>query len=131
MPAKSSFDCTDTAYAYIKVIPIDLSAENLSAVCYKNDSIQVQTKLCLTNNYLNLKKKIEIEYFDADISSGFSNKLGSVFIDQNTVFPDSPGCTTISTTIKLTKTNKLYVYINRTLVQFETNITNNVSNKIL
>lgn len=125
--AKSSFDCTDTAYAYIKVIPIDLSAENLSAVCYKNDSMQVQTKLCLTNNYLNLKKKIEIEYFDADISSGFSNKLGSVFIDQNTVFPDSPGCTTISTTIKLTKTNKLYVYINRTLEQFETNITNNVS----
>jgi gliding motility-associated-like protein len=125
--AGSSFGCTDSANAYIKVFPIDLSADNLLAICDRNDSMQVQTKICLGNGYKSLKKQVAIEYFDGDITTGSANKLGSFFIDQNTIFPDTPGCTTIQTTIKISKTNKLFVYVNRELLLFETNTGNNLS----
>ena len=121
--AKNSFNCTDSATAYIKVFPIDISLDSSGIDCFKNDSLLVNVKVCLTNGYTRLKKKVEIEYFDNDITLGAANKLGSTFLDPSTVFTN--GCVVVPAVIKMTQTPGVFVFINRALLQFELQTTNN------
>jgi gliding motility-associated-like protein len=125
--ANSGFNCTDSAIAYIKVFPIDLSLDSSGIDCFKNDILLVTVKVCLTNGYTRLNKKVEIEYFDNDIRLGAANKLGSVFLDPATVFTN--GCVVVPAIIKMTQTPDVFVFINRSLIQFELQTANNVLQK--
>lgn len=125
--ANSGFNCTDSATSYIKVFPIDLSLDSSGITCFKNDSLLVTVKACMTNGYTRLKKKIEIEYFDNDITLGAANKLGSVYLDSSAIFTN--GCLVIPAVIKMTQTPNVSVFINRSLVQFELQTANNALHK--
>jgi len=125
--AKNSFNCTDSATAYIKVFPIDIGLDSSGIDCFKNDSLLVNVKVCLKNGYTKLKNKVEIEYFDNDITLGAANKLGSVFLDPSTVFTN--GCVVAPTIIKMTQTPNVSIFINRPLVPFEMQTANNSLHK--
>ncbi len=122
--AKSIFNCADSAYSYIKVFPLDISVDSTTIICFSNDSLLVNVKVCLANGYKRLKKKIEIEYFDNNFNMTKANKLGSIYIDSSTIFNN--GCVVVSAHIKMTQTKKVFIYINNLLSQFEINTSNNI-----
>lgn len=121
--ATSMYDCIDSSQSYITVYPLDMDIRQPTADCYKNDSLLIQTKICLGNGYRRLKKRITIEYYDRDISTGTANLLGIVYLDSTTQF--SNACLDLTTVVKMTKTPNVYVYVNRIQTQYEPVIINN------
>ncbi|MFN6373607.1 MAG: gliding motility-associated C-terminal domain-containing protein, partial [Chitinophagia bacterium] len=105
---------------------IDISLSTTKINCFHNDSLLIKSTVCLGNGYTNLKKDIEVLYFDNDTLAGPFQFLGRGLISSATTFVS--GCTEISHFTKMTKTGKVFAYINSDLRQFESNIGNNNSN---
>lgn len=117
--------CQDSIKTNINVYPIDISLSTTKINCYHNDSLLIKSNVCLGNGYTNLKKDIEVLYFDNDTLTGPFQYLGKGLISAATTFIS--GCTEISHFTKMTKTGKVFAYINSDLRQFESNIGNNNS----
>jgi len=118
--------CQDSLTTNINVYPIDISLSTTKINCFHNDSLLIKSTVCLGNGYTNLKKDIEVLYFDNDTLTGPFQFLGRGLISSATSFVS--GCTEISHFTKMTKTGKVFAYINSDLRQFESNIGNNNSN---
>jgi len=119
----SKWGCRDTLSSMINVYPIDISLKTNNINCYHNDSLLIKSTICLGNGYNSLKKDIEILYFDNDTLTGPFQYLGKIIIPANTAF--ITGCAEINHQIKMTKTGKVFSYINSDLRLFEFNTGNN------
>ena len=67
-----------------------------------------------------------MRYFDSDTSAGPANLLGTATILRTTAFNNL--CLLVRHRIKMSKTGKVFAYINGDLKQFESNLNNNRSN---
>ncbi len=120
---RSIYNCTASAETIVNVIPIDISITKENIFCYQIDSLMIESTVCLGNNYTELKKNIEVRYYDADTSSSEEKYLGSGYIDQTTVF--DKGCVKIKHLIRRSETGNVFMYLNSDQVQFELNLNNN------
>ena len=123
--AEGGLGCTDSAYANVNVIPIDIFLTTNAILCSKNDSLVASSVVCLANGYSSLKQNIELRYFDADTLLGPANLLGTATITRTTTFTNL--CLQLRHRIKMSRTGKVFAYINGDLKQFENNLNNNRS----
>ena len=121
--AISVFGCEDSTFANIKVFPVDISISNLIVHCYKNDSLQITSTVCLDNHYTSLYQPTQIRYFDKDSTLVNSKFLGAVWIPTSTSFAGN--CATITHVVRNQNVTNVVAYINSGLVPFENNISNN------
>jgi gliding motility-associated-like protein len=121
--AVSVFGCEDSTFATIKVFPVDLSISNLIVRCYKTDSLQITSTVCLDNQYTSLYKPTQIRYFDSDSTLPTSKFLGAVWIASAQSFAGN--CATITHVVRNQNVTNVVAYLNSGLVPFETNSTNN------
>jgi gliding motility-associated-like protein len=124
--ATSIYNCTGYAETLVNVMPIDISITKDKIFCYQTDSLLIESKVCLGNNYSELKKDIEVRYYDADTSFSTKKYLGSGYIDQTTVF--DKGCVKTKHLIRRSTTGNVFMYLNNDQVQFELNLSNNSAN---
>ncbi len=124
--AVSVFGCEDSTFATIKVFPVDLSISNLTVRCYKTDSLQITSTVCLDNQYTSLYKPTQIRYFDSDSTLPTSKFLGAVWIASAQSFAGN--CATITHVVRNQNVTNVLAYLNSGLVPFETNSTNNKVN---
>ena len=121
--ATSVFGCEDSAFANINVFPVDIAINNLIVNCFKNDSLQITSTVCLGNQYTSLYKPTQIRYFDSDSTLPTSKFLGSTWITMSQSF--SGNCATIIHNVRNQNVTNVVAYINSGLTLFENNITNN------
>ena len=121
--AISVFGCEDSAFANIKVFPVDASINNLIVRCYKNDSLQLTSTVCLDNQYTSLYQPTQIRYFDSDSTLPTSKFLGAGWILASTSFAGN--CATITHILRNQNVTNVVAYLNSGLTPFENNITNN------
>jgi len=121
--AISVLGCEDSTVANIKVFPVDLSINNLIVRCYKNDSLQITSTVCLDNQYTSLYRPTQIRYFDRDSTLPASKFLGSVWIATSQSFAGN--CVTITHIVRNQNVTGVVAYLNSGLSPFETNIANN------
>jgi gliding motility-associated-like protein len=121
--AISVFGCEDSTFADIKVFPVDLSINNLNVRCYKSDSLQITSTVCLDNHYTSLYKPTHIRYFDRDSTLPNSKFLGSGWIVSSQSFAGN--CATITHIVRNQDVTNVVAYLNSGLVPFETNTANN------
>jgi gliding motility-associated-like protein len=77
---RSSFGCTDTGYADIKVPPAeDLTIKIDTVHCYKNDSLLVNFEICNAFKKGIVPKDVKVSFYDADPSSG-GKAMGAPFV---------------------------------------------------
>jgi gliding motility-associated-like protein len=123
----TQFGCEDSARATINVFPNDLISSNPEIFCYNNnDSVLVNTQLCLGNGYEQLKRSIKIQYFDSLKTEPGARLLYEVVVPTNTVFTN--GCATISHSFARKNANQIYVYVNPDQSIYEDSVNNNSSN---
>lgn len=123
--AESTLFCADSAYSNVNVFPIDIFLTTNAIFCSKNDSLVASSVVCLANGYSSLKQNIEMRYFDADTLLGPANLLGTATITRTTTFTNL--CLQLRHRIKMSKTGKVFAYINGDRKQFESNLNNNRS----
>ena len=121
--AISVFGCEDSTFADIKVFPVDLSINNLNVRCYKSDSLQITSTVCLDNQYTSLYRPTQIRYFDSDSTLPTSKFLGSGWIGTSQSFAGN--CATITHIVRNQNVTGVVAYLNSGLSPFETNIANN------
>jgi gliding motility-associated-like protein len=121
--AISVFGCEDSTFANIKVFPVDASINNLIVRCYKNDSLQITSTVCLDNQYTSLYQPTQIRYFDSDSTLPTSKFLGAGWILASTSFAGN--CATITHILRNQNVTNVVAYLNSGLTPFENNITNN------
>lgn len=121
--ATSVLGCDDSTVANIKVFPVDLSINNLTVRCYKTDSLQITSTVCLDNQYTSLYKPTQIRFFDSDSTLPTSKFLGSVWIASSQSFAGN--CATITHIVRNQNVTNVVAYLNSGLVPFETNTANN------
>lgn len=121
----SKWGCLDRLSTQVNVYPIDMSIVSNKISCHPNDSLLLQSTVCLGNGYTTLKKDIDVVYYDNDTTSGSAKFLGRGTVSATTVF--TSGCVAINHLMKASKTGKIYAYINSRIVLFELNLTNNSS----
>ena len=121
--AISVFGCEDSTFANIKVFPVDLSINNLNVRCYRSDSLQITSTVCLDNHYTSLYKPTHIRYFDRDSTLPNSKFLGSGWIGTSQSFTGN--CATITHIVRNQDVTNVVAYLNSGLVPFETNTANN------
>ncbi len=121
--AISVFGCEDSTFANIKVFPVDLSISNLTVRCYKTDSLQITSTICLDNHYTSLYKPTQIRYFDSDSTLPTSKFLGAGWIGTGQSFAGN--CATITHVVRNQNVTNVVAYLNSGLVPFETNSANN------
>lgn len=123
----TQYGCEDSATATIHVYPNDLKAGNPEIYCYKsNDSILVNTKLCLLNGYERLKKQIKIQYYDRIKTVPGAMLLYETTLDITTPFTGS--CTDITHTFARKGATNIYAYFNPDLALYEEQTSNNTVN---
>ena len=121
--AISVFGCEDSTFATIKVFPVDLSINNLNVRCYKSDSLQITSTVCLDNQYTSLYRPTQIRYFDSDSTLPASKFLGAGWIGTSQSFAGN--CATVTHVVRNQNVTNVVAYLNSGLVPFETNTTNN------
>lgn len=121
--AISVFGCEDSTFADIKVFPVDLSINNLNVRCFKSDSLQITSTVCLDNQYTSLYRPTQIRYFDSDSTLPTSKFLGSGWIGTSQSFAGN--CATITHIVRNQNVTGVVAYLNSGLSPFETNIANN------
>lgn len=123
----TQYGCEDSAKATIYVFPNDLISSNPEIFCYKNnDSVLVNTKLCLGNGYEQLKRNIKIQYFDTLKTEPSARLIYEMTIPVSTVFTN--GCATISHSFARKNANQIYMYVNPDQAIYEDSTNNNSSN---
>jgi gliding motility-associated-like protein len=76
----SSYGCTDTGYADIKVPPAeDLTIKIDTVHCYKNDSLLVNFEICNAFKRGLVPKDVKVSFYDADPGSG-GKPMGPPFV---------------------------------------------------
>ena len=79
--ATSEYDCVDTTYTEIKVPPADDYTISLSkVVCAKQDSLQIDFKLCNQFSRGIIPKGLMVSFYDGDPSSSGAHLLGPIFV---------------------------------------------------
>jgi gliding motility-associated-like protein len=121
--AISVFGCEDSTFANIKVFPVDLSINNLIVHCYKSDSLQITSTVCLDNKYTSLYRPTQIRYFDSDSTLPSSKFLGAGWIGTSQSFAGN--CATITHIVRNQNVTNVVAYLNSGLSPFENNSTNN------
>jgi gliding motility-associated-like protein len=121
--AISVFGCEDSTFANIKVFPVDVSINNLIVRCYKTDSLQITSTVCLDNQYTSLYQATQIRYFDSDSTLPTSKFLGSGWILASQSFAGN--CATITHFVRNQNVTSVVAYVNSGLTPFETNTANN------
>ena len=121
--AISVFGCEDSTFATINVFPVDVSINNLMVRCYKNDSLQITSTVCLDNQYTSLYQPTQIRYFDSDSTLPTSKFLGAGWILASTSFAGN--CATISHIVRNQNVTNVVAYVNSGLTPFENNTANN------
>lgn len=121
--ATSIYGCDDSTFATIKVFPVDISISNLVIHCYKNDSLQITSTVCLDNHYTSLYKRTEIRYFDKDSTLAGSKYLGSGWIETAQSFAGN--CATIKHVVRNQNVTGIVAYLNTGLSPIENNLANN------
>lgn len=120
----TQFGCEDSAFAVINIFPNNLKISRPEIFCYKtNDSVLVNTELCLLNGYLNLKRDIKIKYFDKAKTEPGANLIYESIIPASTVFNN--GCATITHSFARKGAEHIYVYVNPDLIIYEEVTSNN------
>lgn len=120
---KTIYDCVDSISASIKVFPIDMVMKPSIANCYAKDSMIVTTDICLLKGYTQIKKPVQIQYFDDDSTGGVGKLIGTGWIPTNTVF--TAGCASIQHILPQSPTGKVFGYLNALQTVFEPNVSNN------
>ena len=121
--AISVFGCEDSTFATINVFPVDVSINNLMVRCYKNDSLQITSTVCLDNQYTSLYQPTQIRYFDSDSTLPTSKFLGTGWILASTSFAGN--CATITHIARNQNVTNVVAYVNSGLTPFENNTANN------
>jgi gliding motility-associated-like protein len=121
--AISVFGCDDSTFATINVFPVDISINNLMVRCYKNDSLQITSTVCLDNQYTSLYQPTQIRYFDSDSTLPTSKFLGTGWILASTSFAGN--CATITHIVRNQNVTSVVAYVNSGLTPFENNTANN------
>ena len=121
--AISVFGCEDSTFATINVFPVDVSINNLMVRCYKNDSLQITSTVCLDNQYTSLYQPTQIRYFDSDSTLPTSKFLGAGWILASTSFAGN--CATITHIARNQNVTNVVAYVNSGLTPFENNTANN------
>ena len=121
--AISVFGCEDSTFATINVFPVDVSINNLMVRCYKNDSLQITSTVCLDNQYTSLYQPTQIRYFDSDSTLPTSKFLGAGWILASTSFAGN--CATITHIVRNQNVTSVVAYVNSGLTPFENNTANN------
>ena len=121
--AISVFGCEDSTFATINVFPVDVSINNLMVRCYKNDSLQITSTVCLDNQYTSLYQPTQIRYFDSDSTLPTSKFLGTGWILASTSFAGN--CATITHIVRNQNVTSVVAYVNSGLTPFENNTANN------
>ena len=121
--AISVFGCEDSTFATINVFPVDVSINNLMVRCYKNDSLQITSTVCLDNQYTSLYQPTQIRYFDSDSTLPTSKFLGTGWILASTSFAGN--CATITHIVRNQNVTNVVAYLNSGLTPFENNTANN------
>jgi len=121
--AISVFGCEDSTFATINVFPVDVSINNLMVRCYKNDSLQITSTVCLDNQYTSLYQPTQIRYFDSDSTLPTSKFLGTGWILASTSFAGN--CATITHIVRNQNVTNVVAYVNSGLTPFENNTANN------
>ncbi len=121
--AISVFGCEDSTFATINVFPVDVSINNLMVRCYKNDSLQITSTVCLDNQYTSLYQDTQIRYFDSDSTLPTSKFLGAGWILASTSFAGN--CATITHIVRNQNVTSVVAYVNSGLTPFENNTANN------
>ena len=121
--AISVFGCDDSTFATINVFPVDVSINNLMVRCYKNDSLQITSTVCLDNQYTSLYQPTQIRYFDSDSTLPTSKFLGAGWILASTSFAGN--CATITHIVRNQNVTNVVAYVNSGLTPFENNTANN------
>ena len=121
--AISVFGCEDSTFATINVFPVDVSINNLMVRCYKNDSLQITSTVCLDNQYTSLYQPTQIRYFDSDSTLPTSKFLGAGWILASTSFAGN--CATITHIVRNQNVTNVVAYVNSGLTPFENNTANN------
>ena len=121
--AISVFGCEDSTFATINVFPVDVSINNLMVRCYKNDSLQITSTVCLDNQYTSLYQPTQIRYFDSDSTLPTSKFIGAGWILASTSFAGN--CATISHIVRNQNVTNVVAYVNSGLTPFENNTANN------
>lgn len=123
----TQFGCEDSATAAINVFPNDLICSNPEIFCYNNnDSVLVNTSICLGNGYEQLKRAIKIQYFDTLKTMPGAGLIHEVIVPANTVFTN--GCAIISHHFARKNANQIYMYVNPDQAIYEDSTNNNESN---
>ena len=121
--AISVFGCEDSTFATINVFPVDVSINNLMVRCYKNDSLQITSTVCLDSQYTSLYQPTQIRYFDSDSTLPTSKFLGAGWILASTSFAGN--CATITHIARNQNVTNVVAYVNSGLTPFENNTANN------
>jgi len=121
--AISVFGCEDSTFATINVFPVDVSINNIMVRCYKNDSLQITSTVCLDNQYTSLYQPTQIRYFDSDSTLPTSKFLGTGWILASTSFAGN--CATITHIVRNQNVTNVVAYLNSGLTPFENNTANN------
>ena len=121
--AISVFGCEDSTFATINVFPVDVSINNLMVRCYKNDSLQITSTVCLDNQYTSLYQPTQIRYFDSDSTLPTSKFIGAGWILASTSFAGN--CATITHIARNQNVTNVVAYVNSGLTPFENNTANN------
>jgi len=119
----SRWGCMDSIFSTINVYPIDIKIEDKKLYCHPNDSLSIESTICLGNGYDRLKKDVEVIYYDGDTLNSGVTLLGRSIIPAKTIF--SSGCADVTHLLKASKTGKVYAYINGSQVLYETDLGNN------
>lgn len=120
---KTLYDCIDSISAYVKVFPIDMVMKPSVANCYAKDTMIVTTDVCLLSGYTQLKRAVQIQYYDNDSTGGVGKLIGTGWIPVSTVF--TGGCATIQHLLPQSPTGKVFGYLNPLQTVFEPNVSNN------
>ncbi|MEY3432944.1 MAG: hypothetical protein RL131_880, partial [Bacteroidota bacterium] len=74
--AQNDYGCSDSTETMVNVFPIDIGLKTKNVFCYKNDSLLVESEICLGNGYAAIKKSIEINFYDRDTTASGVQFLG-------------------------------------------------------
>ncbi len=121
--AQNDYGCSDSTETMVYIFPIDIGIKTKNVFCYKNDSLLVETEICLGNGFKNIKSPFELSFVDRDTTNANAQLLGSGLVDINTNFNN--GCALITSRISKTSSGIVYAYANRIGNPFESNKTNN------
>ncbi len=119
----TQYGCQDSVNAIINIFPNDLTIGTPSIFCYKtNDSVLVNTQVCLRNGFQKLTRDVKIQYYDTLSVALNATVLYETIIPANTQFTN--GCATISHAFPRKNATYIYAYINADQAIYE-EVTNN------